>query len=511
MTHEELKAVEGGLLLISATSMDELTAKLQSVSFAGPYFDSDPKGIRLSKELFNASNFNRGDSHRMAIIATSWAEYEKRVALAIKAMGDKNKWGFLQSQGVLLTDDPILPESAKIAHMYPGQGSQYVGMTFDLYKRYTAVQKVWEKSDETMVDVLDGETLSSFVLRSNLTKEELIESEHKLKQTEYTQPAMLTADLAIERLLNAHGQKPDMVAGHSLGEYAALMASGILNMDGALRASAARGTEMGAVEIEDKGLMASVTAPYEEVAKVIDETEGYVIAANKNSPKMTVIAGETNPVKAAMRSFESKGFPTTQLATSHAFHSRIVAPANEPLRRFLETLEISWPEIPITANFDGGFYPNSGSDAKSSILEKLAPQMASSVEWTAQMEEMYDSGARVFIEVGPKRALSMFATQIFDGKPHLPIMTNHPKQGGIATFLSALASIYLAGKELTWPSPNSPELSASFRAGPIEAYDGEPTIQPETPRLQPAKQTAQSASAPTRISFKASDFCHRFA
>ena len=143
-----------------------------------------------------------------------------------------------------------------------------------------------------MVDVLDGETLSSFVLRSNLTKEELIESEHKLKQTEYTQPAMLTADLAIERLLNAHGQKPDMVAGHSLGEYAALMASGILNMDGALRASAARGTEMGAVEIDDKGLMASVTAPYEEVAKVIDETEGYVIAANKNSPKMTVIAGE---------------------------------------------------------------------------------------------------------------------------------------------------------------------------------------------------------------------------
>ena len=88
-------------------------------------------------------------------------------------------------------------------------------------------------------------------------------------------------------------------------------------------------------------------------------------------------------------------------------------------------------------------------------------------------------------------------------------MTNHPKQGGIPTFL-CFGHIYLAGKELTWPSPNSPELSASFRAGPIEAYDGEPTIQPETPRLQPAKQTAQSASAP-KESFKASDFCHRFA
>ncbi|MDP7373771.1 MAG: hypothetical protein QF588_07810, partial [Candidatus Poseidoniaceae archaeon] len=79
---------------------------------------------------------------------------------ATKALDDKAKWGFLQSQGVLVTDEPAMSNDAKIAHMYPGQGSQYVGMTFDLFKRYTAVQKVWEKSDQTMVDVLDGETLS---------------------------------------------------------------------------------------------------------------------------------------------------------------------------------------------------------------------------------------------------------------------------------------------------------------------------------------------------------------
>ena len=473
MTHDELKSIEGGLLLVSANSIDGLAAKLEAISFEGPSFDDDPCGRRLSSELFKASDFNKADSHRMAIVATTWKDFDKRVALAIKAIDDKAKWGFLQSQGVMLTDEPVLPQGAKIAHMYPGQGSQYVGMTFDLFKRYTSVQKVWEKSDETMVDVLDGETLSSFVLRNNLTKEELIESEHKLKQTEYTQPAMLTADLAIERLLNAHGQNPDMVAGHSLGEYAALMSSGILNMDGALRASAARGTEMGSVQIDDKGLMASVTAPYDEVAKVLEETDGYVIAANKNSPKMTVIAGESEPVKAAMSAFEAKGFSTTQLATSHAFHSRIVAPANEPLRRFLETLEINWPQIPITANYDGEFYAMEGEDSKSAVLQKLAPQMASSVEWTSQVERMYDSGARVFVEVGPKRALTMFATQILEGKPHLPIMTNHPKQGGIASFLSALAGIYLSGKDLQWPEPNSIELSEAFRAGPIEAHSSQ--------------------------------------
>ena len=470
MTHEELKSIEGGMLLLSAATIGDLQGKLESLSFSGPNFDEDPRGRRLSVELDTASQFNVSDDFRMAIIATSWAEFDKRTSLAIKAMSDKEKWGFLQAQGILLTDETALPEKAKIAHMYPGQGSQYVGMTYDLHKRYTSVQKVWEKSDETMVEVLDGETLSSFVLRHNLTKEELVESEHKLKQTEYTQPAMLTADLAIERLLNAHGHKPDMVAGHSLGEYAALMSAGILNMDGALRASAARGTEMGSVQIDDKGLMASITAPYSEVEKVIDSTDGYVIAANKNSPKMTVIAGETEPVKQAMSVFESKGFSATALATSHAFHSRIVAPANEPLRRFLETLEINWPKIPITANVDGEFYEMSGNDSKQSVLSKLAPQMASSVEWTSQIETMYGAGARAFVEVGPKRALTMFATQILADKPHLPIMTNHPKQGGIASFLTAIASLALAGRRPIWPEPTSDELSEGFRAGPIEAY-----------------------------------------
>ena len=496
MTHEELKSIEGGILLLSGDSVENLMSKLSSQSFDGPSFDEDACGRRLSVELMQASDFNKSDSYRMAIVATSWADYDKRVGLALKAMQDSDKWGFLQSQGVMITNEPILPSKAKIAHMYPGQGSQYVGMTYDLNKRYTSVQKVWEKSDETMVEVLEGETLSSFVLRTGLSKEELIESEHKLKQTEYTQPAMLTADLAIERLLNAHGQTPDMVAGHSLGEYAALMSSGILNMDGALRASAARGTEMGSVQIDDKGLMASVTAPYEEVEKVLNSADGYVIAANKNSPKMTVIAGESEAVKAVMSDFEAKGFSTTQLATSHAFHSRIVAPANEPLRRFLETLEINWPQIPITANYDGEFYEMSGEDSKTAVLDKLAPQMASSVEWTSQIEKMYDSGARVFIEVGPKRALTMFATQILEGKPHLPIMTNHPKQGDIASFLSAMAGLYLAGRTLQWPSGTSEELSEAFRAGPIEAHSqvtNSPKAKPLPSLTLPPQSAAKSS------------------
>ena len=473
MTHEELKSVEGGLLLLSGTSPAEVLGKLANVKTPVKNFDNDPSGARLSFELQNHWAYDASDRVRMAIIATSWAEFSKRCDLANKALQDKEKWGFLASQGILVTDEDAMPSGAKVAHMYPGQGSQYVGMTLDLYQRYSGVQDVWAKSDITMSDVLDGETLSSFVLRTNLSDEEKKEAEHKLKQTEYTQPAMLTADLAIESALNAHGFKPDMVAGHSLGEYAALMSAGILDMDGALRAAAARGTEMGSVEIDDKGLMASVTAPYERIAEIIDEIDGYVIAANKNSPKMTVIAGETGPVKEAMSRFESEGFQCVQLATSHAFHSKIVAPANEPLRRFLEGLDIRWPEIPITSNVDGGWYPmNDGSDSKQAILSKLAPQMASSVEWTQQINSMYEAGARIFLEVGPKRALTVFATQILEDMPSISIMTNHPKTGGIASLLTALGTMALAGRIPEKLDRDSSTLTEAFRAGPVEAAGG---------------------------------------
>ena len=469
LTHDQLKQVEGGLLLLSGDSIESVKSKLQSISFQGPNFDDDPNGIRLSFCLHSKWSFKVEDSIRMALTATSWSEYEKRKNLAIKSIEDQGKWGFLASQGIIISNLPAFDEEAKVAHMYPGQGSQYVGMTNDLNTRYSGVGDVWKQADITMVDVLDGETLSSFVLRDNLSDEDKKIAEHKLKQTEYTQPAMLTADLAIEAALNSHGHFPDMVAGHSLGEYAALMCAGILDMDGALRASAARGTEMGSVEIEDKGLMASVTAPYERIEEILSQTDGYVISANKNSPKMTVIAGETGPVKDAIARFENEGFSCVILPTSHAFHSRIVSPANEPLKRFLENLKINWPKIPITSNVDGEWYPmDDGTDSKAAVLSKLAPQMASSVEWTKQIQTMYNSGARIFIEVGPKRALTTFASQILEEKSVLSLATNHPKAGGIATFLTALGALAVAGRIPSWPDKNSSHLTPEFRAGPIE-------------------------------------------
>ena len=481
MTHEELKEIEGGVLLFSASSFEELAQKISSfsddINSEKPNFDNDPSGIRLSSLLADLSENFIPEGPRIAVVATSFQQLSKRLSLLSSNLNDRVKWDFLAKQMIFVTDEQPLPSEAKMVQMFPGQGSQYVGMTLDLSKRYEVIGETWGEADVTMVEILGGERLSEFVLRENLSSEESKIAEEKLKQTEYTQPAMLTADLAIYRLLKEHGIEPDMVAGHSLGEYAALMVSGIMKFHDALRAAAARGTEMGSVDVPDRGLMASVTAPFEVIEEVINSTDGYVIAANKNSPLMTVIAGETTPMNEVISKFKEMGINCATLATSHAFHSRIVAPANKPLRRFLEGLELSLPEIPITANYDGDFYPmevEPDESVQEAVLRQLAPQMSSAVEWTKQMQEMYRHGGRLFIEVGPKRALALFAEQILSERTKVVTNTNHPKVGGVASFLSSLAVCALSGRVPSMLENNSSRLSSAFRAGPVEAWQTKP-------------------------------------
>ena len=480
LTWAELKAVEGGVLLLNANDLEALEGEIalsKAALFApaGPNFDDNPEGRRLSAALNALSSDYSPIGVRCAVVATSWGQLEKRLDLLLSNLGDRSRWDFLSKQMVFITDERPLPSTAALVQMFPGQGSQYVGMTYDLSKRYDVVGDTWREADRTMVEILDGEKLSDFVLRENLNDEERQGAEEKLKRTEFTQPAMLTADLAIHRLLSEHGIHADMVAGHSLGEYAALSVSGILKFHDALRAAAARGTEMGSVDVPDQGLMASVTAPFEAVLGVIESLDGYVIAANKNSPTMTVIAGETEPMQEAIRRFAELGIQCVILQTSHAFHSRIVAPANEPLRRFLENLELSLPKIPITANYDGQFYPtslDSGQTPHDAILAQLAPQMSSAVEWTEQIKTMYDAGGRLFVEVGPKRALAIFADQILADSPKVVTNTNHPKQGGVASFHGALAVCALAGRVPDIPAYDSVALTEGFRAGPLEVWQG---------------------------------------
>jgi acyl transferase domain-containing protein len=151
-------------------------------------------------------------------------------------------------------------------------------------------------------------------------------SRGELRRTEITQPAVLSVDLALTRLLAAYGVEPDMVMGHSLGEYGALVAAGCLTLPAALEAVSARGREMAHLTVEDNGAMAAVFAPLTEVEQIVADADGYVVLANVNSTSQAVIGGATAAVERAVAACQARGFTTAMLPVSHAFHTSIVAP-----------------------------------------------------------------------------------------------------------------------------------------------------------------------------------------
>ncbi|MCZ7667974.1 MAG: ACP S-malonyltransferase [Chloroflexi bacterium] len=233
-----------------------------------------------------------------------------------------------------------------------------------------------------------------------------------LMQTEICQPAMLTLDTAIMALLADYGFQPDIVMGHSLGEYAALIAAGVMPFADALEATAARGGGMANLDLEDNGKMAAVLAPFEVVEQVLASIDGYVMPANINSQSQCVFGGASAAVEKAVAQFEADGYKAMTIPVSHAFHTEIIAPAGPPLRKVLDRLDVRPAQLPIVANVTGGMYPTSVE----AIKDNLQQQVSSPVQWVKGLHTLYDYGVRTFVEVGPKRALRGFANDVFADK-----------------------------------------------------------------------------------------------
>ena len=216
-------------------------------------------------------------------------------------------------------------------------------------------------------------------------------AEEELRRTEITQPAVLTVDIALTNLLGEYGIAPDMVMGHSLGEYGALVAAGALSFEAALEAVSARGRGMASLKLGDPGAMAAVIAPLAEVEEVVAATDGYVALANVNSTHQVVLGGATEAVGRAVAALKERGHQAFALPVSHAFHTEIVAPASEPLRAALQRLGLRAPALPIVANVDGELYPT-GDDVQERMLDLLARQVASPVQFVKGLHTLYDAG-----------------------------------------------------------------------------------------------------------------------
>ena len=416
------------------------------------------EGLVSALETGGVGPFDPSAPVRMAAAAGDAETKAAQIERALKVLRKGGSVEILRGRGIYVEETP---SDGKVAFLFTGQGSQYIGMGLDLAAHYPLVQATFDEADAVMTPEL-GRPLTDFIRgQPGLSDEEQFE---RLRDTEISQPATLTVDIAIMRLLAAHGVVPDMVAGHSLGEYAAAVAAGILSFKDALVAVSARGREMANVEIADKGRMAGIAASVDTVAEVLAEIPGYVVPANKNCATQTVIAGASGAVEAAIEAFVARGITVYPLPVSHAFHSSIVAPASAPLKKVLERLDVRPPQRPITTNVTSRYYP-SEPDSREEIIDILAAQVAAPVEWIAQVERMYADGVRIFVECGPKRALSGFVSSILKRRPHRVLYTNHPKRGGLASFQDSLAALTTLGFDIkAEPDTEIPDLFAPVPA-----------------------------------------------
>ncbi len=277
-----------------------------------------------------------------------------------------------------------------IAFVFPGQGSQYVGMGKEIYNNFEVAQKVFEEASGVL-----GYDVSSLSFDG---------PEEELNKTFRTQPCILTVSIAIYEVLLLENIKPVVVAGHSLGEYSALVAAGAIKFSDAVRLTEKRGQLMQDAVPEGKGLMAAILGlerkQIEEIC--LSVKSGYVSPANYNSPGQIVIAGEKNAVEEAVKLSKDAGAKRAVfLSVSAPSHCRLMENASKSLSKLIEEIEFREPKIPLVNNTDAVFL-NKIEDIKLS----LSRQLVSPLLWEDSINVIAHRGIDTFIEVGPKNVLS---------------------------------------------------------------------------------------------------------
>ena len=278
----------------------------------------------------------------------------------------------------------------KMAFLFPGQGSQSVGMGKDLYENFDSAKEVFKTADAVL-----GKSISALCFEG---------PEEDLKQTVNTQPCIVTTSIAaLESLKSEFGINPDYVAGHSLGEYCAMYAAGVMSLETALKAIQKRADLMNA-SAKGGAMSAVLNASEEAINESLKEASkiGYVDVANYNSPAQVVITGDENAVQKAGELLLEKGARrVVPLPVSGAFHSKFMENAGKEFETFAASLNLKNASIPVFTNVDA-----EATVSAADFRAKMPKQIYSSVYWTQTIQKMAAEGVEIFVEIGPGKVLA---------------------------------------------------------------------------------------------------------
>lgn len=282
----------------------------------------------------------------------------------------------------------------KIAFVFSGQGAQYTGMAKELCENFASCASIMNIADETL-----GRNISKLCFDEDL---------EKLSLTHNTQPCVLAADIVAAQALIDNGITPEAVAGFSLGEYAALHMAGVLDTKAVFPLIQLRADAMQEAVPVGMGAMAAIMSNGETVEKLCGEViDGYAVPANYNSPKQTVVSGDTKGIENIVKLANEQGIRAVQLSVSAPFHCNLLKPAADKLKEKLDDIELGECKLPVYMNYTANSIKNNAD-----VKELLYLQAFNAVRWEQTIKNMCEDGIDTFIECGPGQTLSGFIKRI---------------------------------------------------------------------------------------------------
>lgn len=410
----------GHVLTLSAKSEAALA---QLATRYAQHLSSHP-GLNIGDVCFTANIGRTHFEHRVAVVAQSIPQLQTRLA-ALGAQPQRNGVQRGTHGG----------KTPKIAFLFTGQGSQYVGMGRELYDTLPTFRKILDRCDEILRPYLARPLLQVLYPESGET--------HSLDETAYTQPALFALEYALAQLWRSWGIEPSAVLGHSVGEYVAACVAGVFSLEDGLKLIAERGRLMQA--LPQDGEMAAVLADDAQVAAAIEPYERQISTAALNGPQSLVLSGQREAVQAVMSELKARGIETRALKVSHAFHSPLMEPMLAPFAQVASSASFCLPKITLISNVTGDT-----ATAEITTTEYWCRQIRQPVRFAAGMECLRQQGYEMFLEVGPQPILLGMGRQCLPHAHNVWLGSLRQGRPDWQQMLESLAGLYTRGFAIDW-------------------------------------------------------------